>query len=139
MLRYVCENPNCLNTFISPDLDIFKKCEFCGQHLIHVGKPQRDGDETPYPPIGETKEELKAKYVKLRRWALKWGITESECLTVGRAVRKIPFKDRKQLLEESGLWQEGIIYKHIKTKEGLFKMEVDKSAMYYQKRKKKKC
>lgn len=139
MLRYVCENPNCLNTFLSPDLDIFKKCEFCGEHLIYVGKPKRDSDETPYPPIDETKEDLKIKYVKLRRRALKWGLTKSECLTVGRSVRKIPFKERKQLLEENGLWKEEVIYKHVKTKEGLIKMEIDKVAMYYQKKKKKNC
>lgn len=135
MLRYVCENPNCLNTFLSPDLDIFKKCELCGEHLIHVGKPQRDGDDKPYPPLGETKEDLKAKYVKARKHALSFGMTDDECLTVGRAVRKLSYEERKQALQENGLWQEDIIYKHVKSKEGLWKMVIDWSAMSYRKRK----
>lgn len=136
MLRYVCKNQNCLNTFLSHDLDIFKKCESCGEHLVHVGKPDKQG-ETDYPPP-ETKEELKAKYIKLREKKLRIGLLKSECLTVGRAIRKLSFQERKQLLQEHGLWEEGIIYKHMMTEGDLLKIVVDKRAMYYQKKKGKK-
>ena len=126
MIRYVCKNPYCLNTFLSPDLDIFKRCELCDDTFIHVGNPERSNSDS-YPPV-ETLEELKIKYIKMRDKALREGLTEDECLTVGRAVRKIRLPMRKKLLRESGLWKEGIVYKYIMKKNGLLKMVEDKRA-----------
>lgn len=131
MFRYVCENPTCLSTFLSPNLDIFKKCDLCGDGLIHVGKPDKE-ENIEYPPI-ETIEELKDKYLKLREKAIRIGLLESECLTVGRAFRKLTFEERKRLLQENGLWKEGVIYKHVMM-HGLLKMVIDEKAMDYHKR-----
>lgn len=130
MLRYFCDNPNCLRTFLSPYLDIFRKCESCGNLLKHVGKPERAGEDksSPYPK-DERKDDLKIKYVELRRLALKFGLTDDQCQMMGRAIRKLPFKERKRALEENGLWEEGVIYKHVQTKEGLMKMVIDQKAM----------
>ncbi len=121
MLRYVCEK--CLYSFLSPKLDKFRRCDKCDGHLIHVGKPERKAGE--YPPI-ETLNELKAKYVKLREKALRIGLLYSETLVVGRAVRKLSFKVRKRLLKKAGLWQEGVIYKHVMSEGGLIQMVIDK-------------
>src|SRR6185437_5531057 len=132
MIRYVCKNPYCLNTFLSPVLDIFKRCELCGDTFIRVGNPETNNDESLYPPL-ETIKELKNKYVKLRKKSLREGLTEEESLTIGRAVRKIPLYEREKLLRINGLWKNGIIYKHIMTKNGLIKMVEDKIAI------KRKC
>jgi hypothetical protein len=133
MLRYLCNNPNCLNTFLSADLLKSKKCELCGSFLTHLGKPENATDS----PANETIKELKVKYVKLREKAFRIGLLEHECIIVGRAIRKLSFEMRKKLLQDAGLWEEDIIYKHVMI-DGLLKMIPDKRKMYYERKKREK-
>lgn len=130
MFRYLCTNPDCLNTFTLPHLKTYLRCDLCGDTLLHAGKE----DAEPYPPK-ETIEELKSNYARLKRKALNEGLTDREFRTIGRAYRKIDFEARKELTK--GILEEGVIYKHVKTENGLWKMVVDKSAMYYRNRKRK--
>lgn len=82
-------------------------------------------------------EELKEKYVKLTEKARRIGLLESECIIRGSAFRKLSFQVRKKLLEDTGLWEEGIIYTHVMI-DGLLKMIPDKRKMYYERKKKEK-
>lgn len=65
---------------------------------------------------------------------MRTGLLEYECLTMGRAFRKIRFEERKRLLQENDLWEENVIYKNVMM-HGLLKMVIDKKATYYRKRK----
>jgi len=138
MIRYVCRNADCLNTFLSLDLERFKKCELCGQILMHVGKPEKIYDK-PYPPSGESTQSLKIEYVRLMEKSLTVGLTEEEGRKIGRCVRNISPEERKKFLKKVHLWKEDVIYKHAMTEEGLSKMIPDENAMNYQKRRAKKA
>lgn len=120
MIRYVCDNPSCLNSFISEDLDIYNLCELCGSELIYIGKTKKDDVKNPYLPK-ETIEELKIKYVQLIEKSFNEGLTKDECCTVGRACRKIKHRDRKDLLKCVSSWKSDVHYKHVLTESGLMK------------------
>ena len=138
MLRYVCKNPECLHTFLSPDLDKKRTCEICGSLLIYVGNPDIKLTEDDYR-FTLTLEELKKHYVKLTKRLFREGITDSECLIRGCAIRKLSFTSRETLLKENGLWNtdSNIVYKMVKGKNELWKMVKDGKASRNQKRRKK--
>jgi hypothetical protein len=134
MLRYVCPNPNCLHTFLSPKLEFHSRCELCKRFLLHFGKPEK---ETQPSPSIETMTDLKEKYASLTKKSLDIGLTDEECIIMGRAFRKLGFDIRKQIIEDSGLWQNGVIYKHVMI-DGLLKMVIDKRKMNYERKKREK-
>lgn len=119
MIRYVCDNPYCLNTFLSEDLDRNKICEICGNRLIHFGHTKKFDLE--HAEIRkETREELKIKYIMLMEKSFNEGLTQEECIKLGRCFR-IFHRERNEILKSVPLWNQYDKYKFVLTENRLMK------------------
>lgn len=132
MLRYVCKNLECLHTFLSPDLDRKKTCEFCGSLLTYIGNPEVKETEDDYR-FTLSIDELKEHYVRLTKRLYGEGITYPECLIRGCAIRKLSWT----FLQDQTCYDQDIVYKMVIGKNGLRKMVKDGKATRNRKRRNK--
>lgn len=125
MIRYVCNNPVCLNSFLSDLYEPSKKCH-CGNILLHFGNiPEKE------IPKKLTSQQIIDLYPILWKKSLEIGITEEEGIILGKCVKLTTWEFRKKQLKKKGIHiSDNDIFKFTKTKDGLLKRVKDKDKIY---------